>query len=369
MSYNIVCVYTIRCIILFVNTFLCIVVSITKRFAPATVQKRRTCAIISKDAAQKRAKTIHDRRICLMKYNRLLGHLLCIASVLIWGTTFISTKVLLQGFSPVEILFFRFLLGLAALTSACPKRMTGTTPRQEFFMALAGLSGVTLYYLFENISLTYTTASNVGIIVSAAPFFTVLLSHLLRQGDRLTLSFFVGFLFAIAGIGLITFTDISQLHLNPFGDFLAITAAMLWAVYSIVMKRVNGFGFSVLLVTRRIFLYGLFFMIPMLFILPFSPDFPKLADPLYLGNFLYLGIVACAVCFAIWNYALKILGTMATSIYIYAIPVVTIIASSLLLRESMTAAALFGSLLTIAGLILSEEKNFHWTRRNHHDSI
>lgn len=309
------------------------------------------------------------RRFCFMKHYRLLGHLLCIASVLIWGTTFISTKVLLQGFSPVEILFFRFLLGLAALTLACPKRLTGTTPRQEFFMALAGLSGVTLYYLFENISLTHTTASNVGVIVSAAPFFTALLSHLLRQGDRLTLSFFVGFLFAIAGIGLITFTDISQLHLNPFGDFLAVTAAMLWAVYSVVMKQVNGFGLSVLLVTRRIFLYGLFFMIPILFVLPFSHDLSKLADPLYLGNFLYLGIVACAVCFAIWNYALKILGTIATSIYIYAIPVVTIIASALLLHESMTAAALFGSLLTIAGLILSEGKNFYWIRRNHHDSI
>lgn len=289
-----------------------------------------------------------------MKHTRLLGHLLCIISILIWGTTFISTKVLLKGFTPVEILFFRFLLGLTALYLACPKRFMGTTLRQEFFMALAGLSGVTLYYLFENISLTYTTASNVGIIVSTAPFFTVLLSHLLKQGDRLSLRFFIGFLFAIAGIGLITFTDISELHLNPFGDFLALTAAMLWAVYSIVMKKVNSYGHSILLITRRIFLYGLLFMIPTLFILPFSPDLQKLRQPLYTANFLYLGIVACAVCFAIWNYALKLLGTITASIYIYAVPVVTIIASSLLLQEAMTTAVLLGSILTIAGLMISE---------------
>lgn len=291
-----------------------------------------------------------------MKSKRLLGHILCSISVVIWGTTFISTKVLLQDFTPVEILFFRFLLGLAALYIACPRLLRGTTLIQEGFLALAGLSGVTLYYLFENISLTYTTASNVGVIVSTAPFFTVLLSHLLRQGDKLTVTFLTGFLFAIAGIGLITFTDISQLHLNPFGDFLAVTAAALWAVYSVVMKKVNSYGYPILLITRRIFLYGLLFMLPALFRLPFSPDISRMREPAALGNFLYLSIGACAACFAIWNYALKLLGTMTASVYIYAIPVITILASSLLLQEAMTPSVILGTLLTLAGLLISENR-------------
>lgn len=291
-----------------------------------------------------------------MKNKRILGHLLCITCVLIWGTTFISTKYLLIAYTPVEILFLRFLLGLATLYIACPKRFTGTTLRQELLMALAGLSGVTLYYLFENISLTYTTASNVGVIVSTAPFFTVLLSHVLKQGDRVTSAFLIGFFFAIVGIGLITFTDMSQLHLNPMGDFLALSAAALWAVYSVVMKHINATGHSIVLITRRIFLYGLLFMIPLLFFLPFSPDITALKNPIYSGNLIYLGIGACAVCFAIWNYALKVLGTMTASVYIYAVPVTTIIASSLLLKEVMTPAAILGSILTLAGLIISENK-------------
>ncbi len=291
-----------------------------------------------------------------MKNKRILGHLLCITCVLIWGTTFISTKYLLIAYTPVEILFIRFLLGLATLYIACPKRFTGTTLRQELLMALAGLSGVTLYYLFENISLTYTTASNVGVIVSTAPFFTVLLSHVLKQGDRVTPAFLIGFFFAIVGIGLITFTDMSQLHLNPMGDFLALSAAALWAVYSVVMKHINATGHSIVLITRRIFLYGLLFMIPLLFFLPFSPDITALKYPIYSGNLIYLGIGACAVCFAIWNYALKVLGTMTASVYIYAVPVTTIIASSLLLKEVMTPAAILGSVLTLAGLMISENK-------------
>ena len=90
------------------------------------------------------------------------GHLAALFTVLIWGTTFISTKVLLTAFAPVEILFIRFLLGLAALFAACPRRLRGMGVRREAALAAAGLCGVCLYYLLENIALTYTMASNVG---------------------------------------------------------------------------------------------------------------------------------------------------------------------------------------------------------------
>ena len=296
-----------------------------------------------------------------MKHNQhsrqkqILAHLFCLLSVTFWGTTFISTKVLLHDFTPVEILFFRFLLGLAVLYLA-PGRLDQTGLWQEFFMAMAGLSGVSLYYLLENMALAYTTAANVSIIVSAAPFFTVLLSHLFRQGERLTPAFLAGFLFAMAGIGLITVTDITAIGFHPFGDLLAVLAALLWAVYSILMQKINSFGHPILPVTRRIFLYGLLFMIPALFLFPFTPGLSRLGRPASLGNYLYLGIGACAVCFCIWNYALKILGTVTVSIYIYAVPVITLIASALLLGEAMTLTSLLGTLLTIVGLLLSEQK-------------
>ena len=88
------------------------------------------------------------------------GHLSALITILIWGTTFISTKVLLQDFQPIEILFFRFVLGLIALFLVHPHPLKGTSLRQELTFAAAGLSGVCLYYLLENIALTYTMASN-----------------------------------------------------------------------------------------------------------------------------------------------------------------------------------------------------------------
>ena len=45
-----------------------------------------------------------------MKNETALGHVLTLMTIIIWGTTFVSTKVLLEAFTPIEILFFRFTL-------------------------------------------------------------------------------------------------------------------------------------------------------------------------------------------------------------------------------------------------------------------
>ena len=93
----------------------------------------------------------------------------------------------------MEILFIRFTLGLLALCAACPRRMRGVTKQQELIFAGAGLCGVCLYYLLENIALTYTLASNVGVILSVIPFFTAVLSHLFLKEERPGGGFYLGF--------------------------------------------------------------------------------------------------------------------------------------------------------------------------------
>ena len=284
------------------------------------------------------------------------GHLAALLTILIWGTTFFSTKVLLVDFQPVEILFFRFVLGLLALLIVCPRRLTGTTLRQEIVFGAAGLCGVCLYYLMENIALTYTMASNVGVIISAAPFFTAILSHLLlKKEEKLGAAFFVGFLIAMAGIGLISFNG-SALQLNPTGDLLALLAAFLWACYSILTRRISGYGYHTILTTRRIFFYGILFMVPALFLFDFRLELDRFANPVYLLNILFLGLGASALCFVTWNFAVRLLGAVKTSVYIYLVPVITVAASVVILREPFTWMTGAGTVLTLAGLLLSEGK-------------
>ena len=293
-----------------------------------------------------------------MDNRQTTGHVSALFTIIIWGTTFISTKILLVDFQPVEILFFRFIMGLLALMLACPHRLKGTTARQEVTFAAAGLCGICMYYLLENIALTYTLASNVGVIISVAPFFTAILTHLfLKEEDKLRPDFFIGFVVAMAGIFLISFNG-STMELNPVGDLLALLAALVWACYSVLTKKISGYGYHTILTTRRVFFYGILLMIPTLFLFDFRLELSRFAEPVYLFNIVYLGLGASALCFVTWNFAVKVLGAVKTSIYIYMVPVITVVTSVLILHERITVMAGVGTILTLVGLFLSESRVF-----------
>ena len=284
------------------------------------------------------------------------GHLTAVITILIWGTTFISTKVLLTSFTPIEILFCRFIIGFIALNIFYPKRMKIKDRKHELLFAFAGLCGITLYFLFENIALTYTLASNVGVIVAISPFFSGIISALFNKGDKPKLNFYLGFFAAICGIAIISFNDGQGYSFNPMGDILAILAAFIWAVYSFITKKIGSYGYNTIQTTRRCFGYGLIFMVPALFFLDFNITLDKFSSPQIIANFLYLGLLASAACFAIWGKTINILGDVKTSVYIYLVPVVTVITSVIVLGEKITFQAALGIILTISGLVLSELK-------------
>ncbi len=280
------------------------------------------------------------------------GHIAAFITIIIWGTTFI----LLVDFKPIEILFFRFLLGLIALIIVCPKRLKSTTAKQEITFAAAGLCGICLYYLLENIALSYTLASNVGIIISIAPFFTAILSHIfMKTEERLRINFFLGFIVAMAGILIISFNG-KELEIKPIGDILAIAAALVWAIYSLLTRKISSYGYNTIQTTKRIFAYGIVFMIPTLFFFEFNLDLARMTNIKYLFNLIFLGLGASALCFVTWNYAVKLLGAVKTSVYIYMVPVITIVASAIVLREQITLAMGVGTALALVGLILSQPK-------------
>ena len=161
----------------------------------------------------------------------------------------------------------------------------------------------------------------------------------------------------MAGIFLISFNG-SKLELNPAGDLLALLAALVWACYSVLTKKISGYGYNTILTTRRVFFYGILFMIPALFLFDFKLELTRFADPVYLFNIVYLGLGASALCFVTWNFAVKVLGAVKTSIYIYMVPVITVGTSVLILHEKITMLASIGTVLTLAGLFLSESKLF-----------
>lgn len=283
------------------------------------------------------------------------GHLLALLTILIWGTTFISTKVVLIDFTPVEILFFRFVIGYVVLFLIYPRLMRITSFREEMLFIGAGLCGITLYFLIENIALVYTLASNVGVIVSIAPFFTAVLAHFFLDGERLHKRFIAGFAIALTGIILIGLNGSFILQLNPLGDLLAFVAPAVWAIYSVLMRKIGELSYHTIGATRKVFFYGLLFMLPALFLFEFHFDLGRFANMANFSNLIFLGLGASALCFVTWNRAVILLGAVKTSVYIYLVPVITVVASALILHERITWITLLGALLTLLGSFISEK--------------
>ncbi len=290
-----------------------------------------------------------------MKLQNARYHLIAFIVVCIWGVTFISTKVLLAaGLSPEDILFYRFILAYIGIWFCGKNRLFGKSWQDEFKFLLLGISGGSLYFLTENLALKITLASNVALIVCIAPIVTTILSHLLLK-EKLTRNLIWGSLLAFLGVSLVVFNGNFILKMNPLGDFLCLAAALCWAFYTIILKQV-GNRYSILFVTRKVFFYGIVTVLPVFCFKPLTIDMAIISQTEVWLNLLFLGLVASLLCFFLWNLTIKQLGTIPTTNYIYFVPLITLIASALILYEKITVVALLGAIFILSGVFISGKK-------------
>lgn len=282
-------------------------------------------------------------------------HLTAILTVMIWGTTFISTKVLLgYGLTPAEILFYRFSLAYLGIWIFCPRTLFARNLRDELLLAAGGLCGGSLYFMTENTALGITLASNVSLILCTTPILTAFLARLAYRGEPLKRTLAYGSCMALGGVALVVFNGSFILNIHPAGDLLTLAAALMWACYGLILKRLDT-RYPVLFVTRKVFFYGLLSLLP---VFPFDPlrTPPEvLLRPAVLSNLLFLGAVASMLCYILWNTTVKKLGVVATTNYIYIVPLVTLVTSSLVLGEIITTVALAGCILILSGVYIAEK--------------
>lgn len=290
-------------------------------------------------------------------------HLLALFTVFVWGITFVSTKVLLVDFSPFWILLLRFAVGFLGLCLLRPHVLRLAERRHEWLFLAAGATGVAAYFLMENIALVFATATAVGVIVAAAPLFTALFQAALGDRSALSVRFFCGFALAMTGlvvVGIGSSGAASTLSLEATslpGYGLALGAALVWAAYSLLVKRIGDLGYETVAATKRIFLWGLVFIVPATLLFGGAvPATSSFADPVNTANLLFLGAVASAACFVTWGVAVKRLGASTTTTYLYLVPAITATTSIIVLGEPLTPTIVAGLALTIAGLAVSQSK-------------
>ena len=276
--------------------------------------------------------------------------------VVIWGCTFVQTKLLINsGLYPEEIFFFRFLLAYVLMLPFSGKKVLLDSWKDELLAIVLGLTGGSLYFVTENYALAYGYCSNVALIVCLTPLITALIVGCVYPSERLGRSGLLGSLVAFAGMALVVFNGNFILKLSPFGDVLAFCACICWALYSLVIKKLSD-RYTNMLITRKIFGYGLLTMLPWLAVRGVNVDALLSGGAVVWGNVVFLGCVASMLCFLGWNWCLGKMGTVRATNLLYLNPVVAICTSAFVLGEHVTWIALLGACLILAGLLCVDKK-------------
>lgn len=280
-------------------------------------------------------------------------HLLCLTCIFIWGLALISTtRIQEAGISPEVLMFWRFLIGYGTLWLLYPKAQKLSGKLEIAFLILCGFTGVTLYFGCQNEALTFTAPAYVSIIVSMAPFFTAVLDQVIIKHEKISFSFFMGFLICIVGIVMVTTAGSSVQGNGILGNLLALTAALSWAVYSVFVDKFSDY--PTILVTRKVFFAGLATMIPLLLLTGHGLEIPRVFARSSLPHILYMGVLASGVCYLLWNESFQVLGSLSTNVYLYLLPVATMFCSWLLMHSRFNLIQILGVMISVAGLILSQ---------------
>ena len=287
-------------------------------------------------------------------------HLVAFMVVAIWGTTFVSTKLLLlNGLSPAHIFTLRFIIAYVMLLGAScflPRhRWMSKNWKDELIMLGLGVTGGSLYFLTENAAMNYTTTTNTSLIVCLCPLFASLLISICYKSERLHGLQIVGSLLAAIGVTIVVLNGRFVLHLSPIGDALTFAACLCWALYSLLLIPASK-HYDTLFITRKVFAYGLLSMLPYYAIYPEMPPMEALLRYDTILQLLFLGCIASTICFLVWNWVIRRLGAIVTTNYVYFNPVVTILCAWMVLNERITGWFLLGTVMILAGMYLADKK-------------
>lgn len=289
---------------------------------------------------------------------KVLAHIGLMLTMCAWGTSFLSTKVLMTdgGFTPVEMYVYRFLAAYLILLAFTFKNLFANSWKDELQLFICGLCAGSLFFITENYALKFTATANVSLLASISPIFTTILMAVIYK-VKMRFGVILGSIIAFIGVGCIIFSSGAGFEIHPKGDILALTAAFSWAIYTIAVKKVSPF-YSTFFISRKIFFYGVLTAIPLMLMQNEPLHFRLLFDfnqPQYPLNFLFLVIFCSLFAYLILNEAMNILGQVTANNYLYLQPLVTMIAAYFILGEQIFVLGYVGCLLIIGGLVISDK--------------
>jgi drug/metabolite transporter (DMT)-like permease len=295
-------------------------------------------------------------------------YLYVLTSMVIWGSSFVFTKICLQNLDPIALIWLRLFISLFALVP-----IVFLFYRNAFkfhwkdlkFMGLLAIFEPFLYFLGENFSLVYLSASLVSVIVATIPVFTTI-SAVLVFREKLNLINAIGIAVSICGtIFLLLWGNAGFDTVSVQGILLAFLAVFSATCYIMILKPLlHNYNPIVLLTWQNII--GCLLFTPLLF--GFS-DLGTICNSLFAisgkeGFMLWLALLilsffCSAIAFLFFANAIKIGGIAKTNVFSNIVPIVTFIIAAIAGQEYFSPVKFAAIFIVVGGLMLAQKRNIH----------
>jgi drug/metabolite transporter (DMT)-like permease len=285
--------------------------------------------------------------------SRLLPSAALIAASFLWGSSFIALKTAFTAYDPMVVIFGRMTVAALLFLLFLPMiRVPAIHAGDAKYLVLMALCEPCLYFLFEAKALTYTSASQAGVIVALLPLMAALAAWALLK-EPLSRRVLAGFGLAVAGACWLSVSGVASPHApHPaFGNFLEFVAMVCATGNFIILKRLTR-RYSPWFLTATQAIVGCLFYFPIL-LLPGTgiPSDLHLVPTLAV---VYLGAVISIGAYGFYNYGVSRLPVSRASAFVNLIPVFAVLLGWTVLGERFTGSQYLASLLVFAGLYLTQ---------------
>ena len=289
----------------------------------------------------------------LKKDFNFTGILSLIFAMFIWASSFIALKLAMNDLEPYTVIFFRM-----AIASLCFIYFIKSFLKYEFskhdikYIILLAFFEPCLYFIFEAKAIQLTTASQVGMITSLMPVITAMAAGYFLK-EIITKQLLLGSFIAIAGVVWLSLQSASSVSApNPIlGNFFELLAMVCGAGYTIVARYLAN-RYSALFITAIQVFIGAIFFFPFFLYEFYTTDLNLTMTSILCV--LYLGVVVTLGGYGLYNYALTKIEASKAAVFIYLIPVFTLILAFLVLNEKLTIIELIASATILFGVFISE---------------
>ncbi len=288
-----------------------------------------------------------------------LPYLEALFAVMVWGASFIATKIAVGQISPVAVVWLRFAMGIPMLLVAVVARKQFAFPKgaEWFYFTLLGFLGISFHQWLQSNGLKTAQASTTAWIVSTSPMFIAIFGWMILK-EKLNALQSSGIVLAMVGVlAVVSKGSLENIAIGNFGtpgDFLILISSINWAVFSILSRRglrdhpstLMTFWIMTIgwLLTSVAFLAGKNYV-----------EIPKLDSTGWMAM-IFLGIFTTGFAYIAWFDALAQLPAAQTGAFLFIEPLTSMIVASIILKEQITLVSILGGAVILVGIWLVNRK-------------